>query len=346
MTEVEWLKANDPDAMLALVAPHLSPRRWHLLACAFVRRVWDLLADDRLRGAVEWAERHAGVIGDRPDEAAELLAAFRAGALNAMERVREAQRAVVQPAEPDAGPAAYRHHELAAPNPSFPLFEAAVQSARDAVQSARDAAALAADAAALLLADARGPARLERVRDTVVRAARVQAGASLRASLALKLRALGDEYADRDTARHVRYAAAAETARREATYSGHVEGDLLAQKQRADRRALGRLLHDLCGNPFRRVRIAPAWRTATVVGLASAIDHDGAFERLPILADALLDADCDAEAVLRHCRGTEPHAPDASHARGCWVIDLILGREPIVFVGPAAGRRVARRRTR
>jgi hypothetical protein len=56
---------------------------------------------------------------------------------------------------------------------------------------------------------------------------------------------------------------------------------------------------------------------------------------MPALAEALLDADCDAEAVLRHCRGTEAHAPEGpSHGRGCWVLDLILQEEPSLFSAP------------
>ena len=48
---------------------------------------------------------------------------------------------------------------------------------------------------------------------------------------------------------------------------------------------------------------------------------DRAFDRLPILADALEDAGCDNADVLAHCRGEGPHV------RGCWVVDLILGKQ-------------------
>jgi len=44
---------------------------------------------------------------------------------------------------------------------------------------------------------------------------------------------------------------------------------------------------DVAGNPFRPVNFDPAWRTGTVVGLAVGIDEAGAYERMPILADAL-----------------------------------------------------------
>ena len=46
-----------------------------------------------------------------------------------------------------------------------------------------------------------------------------------------------------------------------------------------------------------------------------------AFERLPILADALEEAGCTDAAILGHLRGPGPHV------RGCWVIDLLLGKK-------------------
>jgi hypothetical protein len=81
------------------------------------------------------------------------------------------------------------------------------------------------------------------------------------------------------------------------------------------------LLRDIFGNPFRPFAFNPCWRTADVLGLARAIYEDRAFERLPILADALMDAGCADEQILSHCRG------DGPHVRGCWVVDLVLGKE-------------------
>ena len=62
------------------------------------------------------------------------------------------------------------------------------------------------------------------------------------------------------------------------------------------------------------------WVTPTVRALAEGIYADRAFDRLPILADALQDAGCDDADVLAHCRGPWPHV------RGCWVVDLVLGK--------------------
>jgi hypothetical protein len=81
------------------------------------------------------------------------------------------------------------------------------------------------------------------------------------------------------------------------------------------------LLRDIFGNPFRPVTVDPAWLTVTVVSLATAIYDDRAFDRLPILADALEDAGCDQADILNHCR--QP----GEHVRGCFVVDLVLGKE-------------------
>jgi len=59
MTEAEWLNCEQPDRMLEFVHDRASPRKWRLLACAFCRRVWNLLKDKRSRRAVELAEGFA-----------------------------------------------------------------------------------------------------------------------------------------------------------------------------------------------------------------------------------------------------------------------------------------------
>jgi hypothetical protein len=80
-------------------------------------------------------------------------------------------------------------------------------------------------------------------------------------------------------------------------------------------------LRDIFGNPFRPVALDQAWLTPTVTSLAQAIYADRAFDRLPILADALEDAGCTDSCNLEHCRGGR------EHCRGCWVVDLLTGRE-------------------
>ncbi len=82
-----------------------------------------------------------------------------------------------------------------------------------------------------------------------------------------------------------------------------------------------RIIRDIFGNPFRPVSCDPAWRTSTAVSLAEGIYADRAFDRLPILADALQDAGCENADILTHLRS------DGPHVRGCWALDLVLGKE-------------------
>jgi hypothetical protein len=88
----------------------------------------------------------------------------------------------------------------------------------------------------------------------------------------------------------------------------------------AEKDAQRDLLRDIFGNPFRPVAFDPAWRTSTAVALARQMYESRDFALMPILADALQDAGCENEDVLAHCRGTGPHV------RGCWVVDLVLGK--------------------
>jgi hypothetical protein len=91
----------------------------------------------------------------------------------------------------------------------------------------------------------------------------------------------------------------------------------------AERTALAQLLRDIF-NPFRRGPVNPAWlrwNDGAVPRLAQAIYEGRAFDRLPILADALEDAGCTDADLLSHLRGPGPHV------RGCWALDLILGKK-------------------
>jgi hypothetical protein len=98
------------------------------------------------------------------------------------------------------------------------------------------------------------------------------------------------------------------------------------------------LLRDITGNPFRGARgrqfnarkrkpqqepvFRPEWRTDTVLPLARTMYESRDFTGMPILADALQEAGCEQPDILSHCRDTS-----VPHARGCWVIDLVLGKQ-------------------
>jgi hypothetical protein len=84
------------------------------------------------------------------------------------------------------------------------------------------------------------------------------------------------------------------------------------------------LFRDIFGNPFRLLTADPSWLTwneGTVVRLAQHIYDDRAFDHMPILADALEEAGCYNTEILQHCRQVH------QHVRGCWLLDLLTGRE-------------------
>jgi hypothetical protein len=112
----------------------------------------------------------------------------------------------------------------------------------------------------------------------------------------------------------------------------HDSGDAWYAKTKAHEAGESNLLRDIFGNPFWPSPPLPsshlAWNDGTIPRLAEAIYEErklpeGTFDtaRLAILADALLDAGCEDEALIQHCRSEGPHV------RGCWAVDLLTGRE-------------------
>jgi hypothetical protein len=106
-------------------------------------------------------------------------------------------------------------------------------------------------------------------------------------------------------------------------------GDVLQEKAtnallRAEEQHLIAIVRDVVGNPFRLSTPLPAavlaWNDATVRRLAESIYGERAFGKFPVLADGLLDAGCQDEELMRHFRSEGPHA------KGCWGVDLVLGR--------------------
>ena len=88
-----------------------------------------------------------------------------------------------------------------------------------------------------------------------------------------------------------------------------------------------KLLRDVIGNPLRPVTIDPGLLKPTVTSLATAAYEERALpsgeldsSRLAVLADALEEAGCPDAEILDHLRS------GGMHVRGCWCVDLILGR--------------------
>lgn len=108
------------------------------------------------------------------------------------------------------------------------------------------------------------------------------------------------------------------------------------------------LLRDIVGNPFRPARLPPRrcpdcgwlsqlyqcpscnrvgahpWLTPTILSLAEYAYHERDFDGLPALADALEESGCLDFHVLAHLRHGWPD--DGPHVRGCWALDLLLGK--------------------
>jgi hypothetical protein len=95
-------------------------------------------------------------------------------------------------------------------------------------------------------------------------------------------------------------------------------------------RRLRQAVLDVFGNPFRTVQFDPTWLTwqgGTAWRIATAAYEDRTMPageldsgRVRVLSDALEDAGCDNAELLGHLRSPGPHW------RGCWVVDLVLGR--------------------
>ncbi len=217
MTEVEWLVAMDPTAMLWFLGDRASERPLRLFECACIRRVWHELTDERSRLAVDVAEEYAdGLVTD------ENLENIAAAASNAWPKNEEQF-------EPD-------NHLLisaAAYNVAIPMGwwggAPAFMPPSSIVQNA-------------------------------------------------------------------------------------------APDPATERTAQASLLRDIF-NPFCPATVDHSWLTSSVVALAERIYQERAFDRMPILADALQEAGCDNADILTHCRG------DGPHVKGCWVVDLILGKQ-------------------
>ena len=96
----------------------------------------------------------------------------------------------------------------------------------------------------------------------------------------------------------------------------------VVRHERSHRSTLLRCIFGLLS--FRSMPLDPTWlqwSDRTIPKVAQAIYDERAFGRMPLLADALEEAGCNDTDILNHCR------QQGEHVRGCWVVDLILGKE-------------------
>jgi hypothetical protein len=100
--------------------------------------------------------------------------------------------------------------------------------------------------------------------------------------------------------------------------------DLQMKLWNADLATYSALVRCIFGNPFRPPEIAPSlrtWHDGLLAATAQRIYESRDFVEMAVLADMLEDAGCQDTQALAHCRDPGPHA------RGCFVVDLLLARQ-------------------
>src|SRR5262245_8595042 len=136
--------------------------------------------------------------------------------------------------------------------------------------------------------------------------------------------ALDDAWWEDEFDKGDRLAPALVTARHAARAAANLHGQshvLDVPETIAEHREQTDLVHCLFGNPFRPRPVCGDWLTPEVRALADGIYAERGFVRMPLLADALEASGCTNTELIEHCRSGR------QHARGCWVVDLLLGKE-------------------
>jgi hypothetical protein len=326
MTEEAWRSCDDPVPLLHFLRGKGTDRRWRLFAVECCRRIDDRIVDERSRRAVEVAERYAE---GRATE--EELAGARAGAQAARDEAKrveysteaeedfrltpryaaacrdlfasEAARGAVgrDPRASDEEPGTY---EASRWRPSHEWAVATVQYHYHAILE-------------------------ETINDPDVEIDEPAAGS-------LRLTALGklDSFPHRPGVEAAAEAATFDELRAQCEILRDLFGDVLGPPGDEggwlpfgeDEPAMDwwrRRASWWCRFPTpRRVTLRTEWLTwagGLIPRLAREIDSEGAYDRLPSLADALQEAGCDEPVILDHLRG-------GPHFKGCWVLDLLMGR--------------------
>jgi hypothetical protein len=326
MMDGDWLVCSDLSLMIDQLRGKMSSRKAMLFACGCCRSVWDLLIDDRSRAAVEHRELHV----DGMVSKSELQRVWRAaneGRSSVAAKYEEQGQALKQTIREVLFPVSKAHSTTpGAPN----------QISEDAWL----------DWACVLchLDPEKRLLWLRELESKFITEGDVLEVLSLLEALRVNL--------ESDT--HVRVKNAVEAHRRAgswcfaATAASRLaweppseEEDIYLVKSVANyaldaaslapRLARGKgerdtqcsLLREVVGDPFRQSRGNCSWVNAnigTVFRVAQSLYENRFFEEMVRFADLLEKAGCDSQDILQHCRIGGPHI------RGCWVLDLILGK--------------------
>src|SRR5262249_44274726 len=103
-------------------------------------------------------------------------------------------------------------------------------------------------------------------------------------------------------------------------------GDKDVAQGNVEDRVQAALLREIINNPVQPCpSFHPAiltWHDGLLVSMGRQIYHSRDFSDTPILADTPEEAGCTNPDILSHCR-----QQGAVHVRGCWIVDLLLGKE-------------------
>jgi hypothetical protein len=303
VTEADWQTCSDPEPLLHFLHDKGSSRKWRLFAVACCRRIGHLITDERSRQAVEVATRYADDIATQE----ELEAAYSV-AQRAWREAKDTEYTAEAEANFCTTPAyaatfcrlqaaSAACHAVFYRDPGRPDAEPASFGADFWRRGSQSVASAVSQNVYANFGSTYGDARWEEAR----RAAKSAEIAELQAHCEV-LRDLFGEYLGPpgEEGRWLPWGV-----ERGAHPTSQAEQWCLLPRAR--------------NLVVRREWLA--WNTGTIPRLAETIYQEQAFDRLPILADALEDAGCSEGQLLVHLRTL------GVHVRGCWVVDLLLNKE-------------------
>jgi hypothetical protein len=322
MTEKEWLAGEFRPSTFRWLGSHSSLRQRILAGCAGCRLLGSLIGTD-LERVVGTLEQYADNKVERP-EVERCRPVLDDLAVRARERWHQSDRELSAAARAWEQ-ATDRASETA---PTAPLFTGAewllARAARLEAATRSAAVETASDLAnATLAGDSDHFHPVVTVFETAERLAEASAMSEFALNWERRAEELAEQFGRYPRRKRQIAAEAQEWVDRGMMMLDSASDRRIREARTRCERDFLRTLHDIIGNPFRPVPFDPRWKTADVVGLARGIYEDRAFERMPLLADALMDAGCADERVIAHCR--EPGA----HYRGCWAVDAVLDLNPI-----------------
>jgi uncharacterized membrane protein len=301
IADADWQACDNPEPLLYFLRDKGTDRQWRLFAVACCRRIGHLITDARSKRAIDVAERYAeGTVTEEELEAARIAA---------QQAQDEAKRAEYDTeAEEDFGytpvyaaalcrlVAAAAARSAVCRDPRTTDAEPGTFEAERWAPSNRLAAAAVGTNVFANFKGEQEATRREDARPTVEAAEAVE--------LCVQCQILRDLFQE---------------------HLGPVgkEGGWLPSEPPGVPRRHAQEHWCLLPTP-RNFSLRPEWLTwndGTVLRLAQAIYDEQAFDRLPILADALVEAGCTLHDLLEHLRGPGPHW------RGCSALDAILRRE-------------------